>query len=423
MKRLAPLLALLLATPAFAVLQKCPGPQGTTVYTDQDCPAVAKPAAAAARPQATAAPAGGPPVDAPLEIVDTGVPVIVQMAGRFVWLDDDTLAITTFADPNAKAPWMVRKIVAYDVPSRRSSVLVPRGFVDCANAGYKLVSLDTGDLESRFAIGSHAAPSVQQFQVWDPAARKLSPAPAEFKAAWHSSACMKPAPEDLAVHDLLASKKPVRYLQPEHGVLTWGALDDSGHPTGPMLVTARKKVALSVGINDISHDVRWLPFRSAYQLAPGVHDRALDPPRDVPLLTMDLDGRVARLAIPTGLTRQLDALGAPAPAEMIATAAGGLVVQPGAAANGGGLYLVKGEQSRRIWCTANPAPGQAAGVDGCTMSQAVAVSPDGCRIAFDARPAAPVANGYPTAPTLKVLTLCDGALAAAPTAAGHKKGR
>jgi hypothetical protein len=94
------------------------------------------------------------------------------------------------------------------------------------------------------------------------------------------------------------------------------------------------------------------------------------------------------------------------------------VIQPGPAANGGGLYLVQGEQSHRIWCTATPSPGQAAGADACTMSQAPAVSPDGCRIAFDARPAGAIANGYPASPTVKVLTLCDGN---PPTAAGVRK--
>ncbi len=418
MLRLLPLLALALSTSAFADMQKCAGPQGTTLYTDKDCPSAAKTAGTATH--AAAGAAGAAPVDAPLEILDTGVPVIVQMPGRFAWLDDDTLAITTFADANAKAPWMVRKIIAYDVPSRRSSLLVPRGFMNCTNAGYKLVSLDTGDLESRFAIGSHAAPSVQQFAIWDPAAHALGPAPAEFKAGWHPSACMKPAPEDLGLHDLQGSRKPLRYLQPEHGTVVWGALDDNGHPSGPTLVTPRKKVALALSVNDMSHDVRYMPFRKAYQLAPGVHDRALDPPRDTPLITMDLDGRLTRHAIPAGLTRQLDALGAPAPAEMIATEAGDLVVQPGAAANGGGLYLVQGEQTRRIWCTSRPAPGQAAGVDACTMTQALTVSPDGCRVAFDARPAGAIANGFPAAPTVKVLTLCDGT---PPPAAGKKKAR
>ena len=423
MNRLLPLLALALSTSAFADLQKCAGPQGTTIYTDKDCPAVAKPAAPAphAAPAAVAG-AGAAPTDAPAEILDTGVPVIVQMPGRFAWLDNDTLAITTFADANAKAPWMVRKIVAYDVPARRASLLVARGFVDCTNAGYNLVSLELGDLESRFAIGSRAAPAVQQFQVWDPAARKLGPASAEFKAGWHPSACMKPAPEDLGVHDLQGSKKPLRYLQPEHGTVVWGALDDNGHPVGPTLVTPKKKVVLAMSVNEMSHDVRWVPFRKAYQLAPGVHDRALDPPRDTPLITMDLDGRLARHAIPLGLTHQLDALASTAPAEMIATRAGDLVIQPGPAANGGGLYLVQGEQSQRIWCTSRPAPGQAAGPDACTMTQEVAVSPDGCRIAFDARPATAIANGFPGSPTLKVLTLCDGNLPETP-AAGKKKAR
>ena len=350
-------------------------------------------------------------MDAPVEILDTGVPVIVQMPGRFAWLDDDTLAITTFADASAKAPWMVRKIVAYDVPARAGRSLVPRGFVDCTNAAYNLVSLETGDLESRFAIGSHGAPSVQQFAIWDPAAHALGPAPAEFKAGWHPSACMKPAAEDLAIHDLAGSKKPVRYLQPEHGTVVWGALDDTGHPTGPTLVTPKKKVALALSVNDISHDVRYVPFRNAYQLAAGTHDHAFDPPRDVPLITMDVDGRLTRHAIPASLTRHLDALGAPAPAEMIATQAGDLVIQQGAAANGGGLYLVQGERSRRIWCTSTPAPGQAAGADACTMSQPLAVSPDGCRVAFDARPAGATGNGYPASPTVKVLTLCDGSAA------------
>ena len=55
------------------------------------------------------------------------------------------------------------------------------------------------------------------------------------------------------------------------------------------------------------------------------------------------------------------------------------------------------------------------------MSQPLAVSPDGCRIAFDARPAGAVSNGFPDSPTVKVLTLCDGALSTAPTAAGKRK--
>ena len=418
MKRLLPLLALALSAPAFADLPKCVDPQGTVTYTDKDCPGTPGHPA----PRAVAAPSAGAaaPTDAPLEVIDTGVPVITQVPGRFAWLDNDTLAITTFADPGAKAPWMLRKIVAWDAAAHAAGMLVPRGFIDCVEAGHRLVSLDVGDLESRFAIGSRAAPSVQQFALWDPATRKLTPAPADIKAGWHPSACLKPAPEDLAVHDLLSSKKPVRYLQPEHGTLSWGALDENGHPSGPTLVTPRKKIALALAIGDISHDVRWLEFRKAYQLAAGVHDRLAEPPQDIPLLTMDLDGRLARHPIPAGLTRQLDALKAPAPAEMVATQAGDLVMQPGGPANGGGLYLVQGEQSRRIWCTAKPVPGLAQGADACTLSQPVAISPNGCRIAFDSRQGGAIGNGVAGAPTVKVIALCDGSV---PAATGRKKTR
>jgi hypothetical protein len=417
---LAGLLTFALSQPAAAQIRKCPGPHGTTVYSDQDCPTPDAPPAARAAAAATRADRSGPPVDAPGDVLETGVAVITQMPGRFAWLDDDTLAITTFADPKAKAPWMVRRIVAFDVPTRATRTLVPRGFLDCVNAGYRLVGLQQGDLESRFAVGSRAAPAVQQFDLWDPATRTLAPAPADVAAGWHPGACLKPAPEDLAIHDLAGSRKPLRYLQPEHGTLAWGALDDAGHPGGPVLQTPKKKIVLALSLNEISHDVRWLPFRRAYQLSPGVHDRKLDPPRDAALVTMDIDGRVTRHPIPAGLTRQLDALGAPAPAEMIATQAGDLVIQPGTPAQGGGLYLVQGERSSRLWCTAAPAPGQAGGADACAMSQPVAVSPSGCRVAFDARPAGAIANGFETAPTIKVLSLCEpGAARAATRKSAH----
>ena len=408
------------ALPAAAQIQKCAGPHGTTVYSDKGC--ATPPAGHDTLALATIAHAGTAPVDAPLEIVETGIPAIIQMAGRFAWLDDDTLAVTTFADPRAKAPWMVRRIVAWDAITRTTRTLVPRGFIDCVNVSHRLVGLELGDLESRFAIGSHSPPSVQQFQLWDPATHALSPAPSEYGASWHPAACMKPAPEDLGVHDLLGSKKPLRYLQPEHGTLAWGALDESGHPSPPAFFTPRKKIALALSINEISHDVRWLPFRQAYQLAPGAHDRALDPPRDVPLLTMDLSGRLTRHPIPAALVRQLDALGAVAPAEMVAANGADLVIQPGPAAKGGGLYLVQGEQSRRVWCSASAAPGQAGGAEGCAMSQAPVLSPNGCRVAFDARPAGAVANGYPGEPTVKVITLCDDITAAGgATAAGPRR--
>jgi hypothetical protein len=81
---------------------------------------------------------------------------------------------------------------------------------------------------------------------------------------------------------------------------------------------------------------------------------------------------------------------------------------------------VQGEQSRRIWCTAKPVPGLAQGTDACTLSQPVAVSPNGCRIAFDSRAGGAIGSGVAGAPTVKVITLCDGSV---PAATGRKKTR
>jgi hypothetical protein len=82
---------------------------------------------------------------------------------------------------------------------------------------------------------------------------------------------------------------------------------------------------------------------------------------------------------------------------MIAVRPGGLTQVDAPPAQGGGLYLSQGVQSRRIWCTG-------AGAD-CHIGLAIEVSPDGCRIAFDAKPPG-AAAGLAADGTVQVLTLC-----------------
>jgi len=394
-------LALAVAMPAAAQIRRCTGPHGVT-YADGDCPA-------GTRPSETLAPtrAGGPAValagavpDAPIAVVDTGIALMTQVAGRFDWFDNDTLGATTYGDPNAKVPWMVRKIVAFDLPSHATTTLVARGFIDCTNAEYGLVGVELGDLESRFAVGSRAAPAVQQFDLWNRDTHGLTPAPANYKAAWHPRACLKPSAEDLGLADLLGSKKPKRYLQPEHGTLEWAGPDAEGHPEGPSLNTPQRKIMIpGLSMNEISHEVRYLPFRKGYQLQAGEHDRAFDPPRDLPLVAIDLAGHVTHQSMPARLVQALDAASANGPATMIAVKPGALVYQPGAPASGGGLYLVEGEKSRRIWCTSG-------GAGTCAITQPIAVSPDGCHVAFDAPATVPLPAQFSGSPTLHVLELC-----------------
>jgi hypothetical protein len=399
-------LALVAALPASAQVLKCLGADGSVAYVQgTSCPGDGLPMAQKPRHEASApaseavppahVPAGGV-VDAPLPLVETGVPAITQYAGRFGWLDADTLALTTYSDPPAKAPWMVRRVVAFDLPRRTATTLVQRGFLDCTDPAHGLVSLEIGDLESRFGIGGTGQSPAGRFDAWNPSTHALEPTPAGAFAGWHPHACVKTAPDDLAVADLALSKKPMRYLEPEHGVIEWG-LGADGHPMPPTLQGAKHHAVLPLSINDISHDVRWLPFAKAYQLAAGTPE--------TPLVTMDPEGRVTRRAVPAALVHSLEAAGATGRGRLIAVRDGALYVQPGAARNGGGLYLVQGEQSRRVWCTATPAAGQAQGDDACTMSQPPQVAPDGCSVAFDAKPAKP-ARAFAGDPTFKVIELC-----------------
>jgi hypothetical protein len=398
-------LAMTAALPAAAQIQKCQARDGTVSFSDRaTCPDGTQPVdpRAAATPAQAGAGGSAAVPDAPLAILETGVPIIQQMPGKFAWLDADTLAITTYSDTNAKVAWMVRRIVAFDVPAAKATTLVPRGFLDCTDFPHNLVSLELGDLEGRFAVGSKSPPPVQQFNVWNPSTHALAPAPAELVAGWHPHACVKPAPEDLASADPRAGSKPVRYLEPEHGVLAWG-LGDDGHPEPPSLRTPHRKTILPLSLGDVSHDVRYLPWAKTYQLSAGALDRA----HAQPLVTMTVDGRVSRQQVPAALARTLDAAGASGAATMIAVRPGALLIQPGPARQGGGMYLVRGEKSQRVWCTAAPVAGQAAGDDACAISQEAQVSPDGCRIAFDATPAQ--ASRGTSNPSVKILDLCTAA--------------
>ena len=408
-----------------AQILKCQSPGGATAYSQgTSCPAgmhpvPLHPAASAAptggiRPApggeraATGAAGGGVP-DSPLAVTDTGVPMITQLAGRLAWLDEHTLAITTYSEPRGRTPWMVRRIVAYDLDSRGSHTLVPRGFIDCADSMHGLVSLELGDLESRFGVGSKSPPPAQQFDIWLADSHSLAPAPAEVSAGWHPRSCVKPAPEDLAVPDLEASHKPLRYLEPEHGVIAWG-LGADGHPEPPSLRAPKRRIALPLSVNDVSHEVQYLPWARAYQLSAGIYTHAIDPVRNDPLVTMDVEGHVVKRVLPAPLAQALDAANASAAgvATMVAVRGGALVAQPGPARTGGGLYLVQGDQSRRVWCTSPPAPGQGAGDEACTMTQPVHVSPDGCHVAFDAAPAQARPGAEPTVRVMDVCTAMAG---------------
>ena len=356
-----------------------------------------------ARPDAASAPAPAPatpPVhamaagavaDAPLPVVETGIPAITQMAGHFGWIDADTLALTTYSDPPAKVAWMVRRVVAFDVPRRSASTLAERGFVDCTDPAHALVSLEIGDLESRFGVGARSAPPVPRFDVWDPATHVLAPAPAGAFAGLAPARLREGhAPEDLAISDLSLDTKPMRYLEPEHGGIhcpgasarTWPSRGQTDRWRGAEAARA----VLPLSINDISHEVRWLPFAKSYQLSAGT--------RETPLITMDLDGRVTRASAPPcrARRRRSTPTAPPGRGKLIRNAAAdAALVRAGRARPAAAAACTSCRASAAAASGAPPiasAPGQAAGDDACTMSQPPQIAPDGCSVAFDAKPAA-----------------------------------
>jgi hypothetical protein len=430
-RRAAPRVALALAAtlvvcvPAHAEVHKCQGPKGVITYSDAPCPGSSEvtyaprellkappgpgqdlpPPRSGPTPPATAgtAAAGHVP-DAPAPAWDTHLGVIEQIPGRSAWLDADTLAVTTYGDPKAPVGWMVRKVVAADARTHAIAELVPRGFLDCTNPDAGLVGIHTGTLEGRFAVRSNAPPPVQRFLQWDAARHAAAPAAGEFASGWHAASCLKPAPEDLAQDDWWEGARALRYLQPKDGLIHWGMVG-GGRPEGPSLQNGTRKTMLDATTDDIARHVRHLPWRKAYQLSPGRYTAGTRV--ETPLVVMATDGRITRTAMPAALRQQLDALNPSAVATTFAVKPGLLVQVPGAAAFGGGLYLAQGAGAKRLWCV--PGAGPEAGE--CRIAQDLEFSPDGCKVAFDARAGGGLGLAAAQA-TMRVIDVCAAAGAA-----------
>lgn len=421
----APLLAAAFA--AHADVHKCQGPNGVT-YTEAPCPshsnqitysppalgkagASPSPGQDPAPPRVAAAPApapvkGGRVVDGPLPAWDSNVAIIEQVPGRSAWLDADTFAVTTFTEPRAKIAWMFRRIVALDTRSRSVATIVPKGFLDCANAELGLVSLEQGDLDSKYGVRSTSPAPVQRFQSWDAASRSLRAAGPEFAAGWHAQACLKTAPEDVSANDWWEGTRSLRYLQPKDGVVAWG-MGDNGRPEGPSLRNGNRKVLLKdVSTSDVTR-LRYLPWRKSYQLTAG--HLTVGTGTETPLVVMGADGQVTKSSLPPALRAAIEGANPAGIATSWAVKPGLLVAVPGAAAQGGGLYLAAGGDARRVWCVPGGGPEAAA----CRIVQDPDVSPDGCKVAFDAR-TVPILGE----PTIHVIDVC-AATAPATTAKGH----
>lgn len=341
-----------------------------------------------------------PVPDVPIPIIETGIRMLDQLPGKFAWLDSDTLAVTTYGDDSVQFPWTVRKIVAFDVRTKTSRNLLARGFLTCVNPQEELVSLFEGDLQSMYVGGSKSPPPVPQFYKWSSSRKELTPAGSEYKTSWNASACLKTRPEDVNGIDWMVNHKPIRYLQPNHGVITWDSVY-LGNREPLTLQRGQKSIPLAAKSNELGVPLIFLQFGDFYLLRTATYQNGTQTPVDAPMITMSVDGEITRTLIPTSLKRHLDSVNKSTWANMIATAPGNLVIASGRPADGAGIYLVQGDQSKRIWCTP-PVRYEAISNNVCRIEQGPEVSPDGCKIAFATM--APSGLAGP----LTIIDLCSG---------------
>lgn len=342
--------------------------------------------------------AARPVVDAALPVLDTGVRLIDRVPGEFFWLDDQTLAATTYGDGQADPAWTLRKIVAYDVPSRSTSTLVDSGFLACVDSDERLVSLHRGDLPSGKVGGEKAPPPAPLFFHWSRKNKTLANADAKYKAEWNRFGCTKTLAEDLHGTDWIAGREPRRYLRAQDGLLVW----QPAFVEGSLPVSLSKKgklTPLQLGHKELAPMTPWLPFAEAYLLSEGVFASGSGSALNQPMLLMRPRGEIVRSVIPAELRQLASGRNDSSEGEMFAVAGGGqLVSVAGRSTAARGLYLVNGDNLKRFWCL--PPAGKNNDADeSCRVRQKIIISPDGCRIAFGA-------GAQKAVQTIKVIELC-----------------
>lgn len=347
---------------------------------------------------AAAAQAATGSVDAPLPVFNTNV-VIASNTGKMLWLDSNTLAITTYAKGS---DYWDGKTVAVDVVAKSTFTLVERGFLQCASNG-GLVSMLKGSMVRQFWGPEKDATTpmaVRVFYHWNSKTRKLEAEEPAPKPPWNWFICAETGPNDIELPKISFYQRNVRYLDARDGVLRWEGPDSMRNAGRVVLAKANEATKpLDVVAGDIALVPQLLPFADRYLLATGQFvaggariERFGEKTDQLPAITMTRDGRVSRLPLPQKLKVVLDGFGS-TEGQTRPTAVGLLVYVNGWVENGGGLYLSVADAAKRIWCT--PAPGK---VQPCTIED-WELSPDGCNLAFVPQ------RDYPK--TVKVIRLCS----------------
>lgn len=195
---------------------------------------------------------------------------------------------------------------------------------------------------------------------------------------WHT--CSQTTREDSDTGKIEFLKKFVgkAYLRPEDGSLNWDPSPPPAKGFPVSLITAKGlRKPLDLSSAEFVPLPVYFPFLKGYVLMGGqyvtggatiaYHGSEVD---QLPVVTLRTDGAVARSYLPSALKTFLDrrvSHGLTFP-----VAGGMLAYNAGLSKEGGGIYLIKGETSTRIWCS----PLNYSEYD-CNLL-AVEISPDGC---------------------------------------------
>lgn len=328
--------------------------------------------------------------DAFAPLTDSKILVPTQVA-TIGWLDDKTLAITTFAADAKDRVWTDLKVVAFDVESRSVRDIVPKGTLICSDAHGKVASVMVGDMRAMFRGGTGLPQPMPRLHQWTGTA--LVDAHDKLSAQnWHITGCDQVRPEHARSYDPSLGREPLRILQLKHGHIEWS---QGGGPV--VLRNGAKETRIDASPDNFLPRPRYLSNSDAYELQWGTFYRGPGGPRDLPLVTMKSGGALTKALVPPALATYLAEGQDAETGWMMAVAPGQLLFIENRFNKRQGAYLIDKGKAERVWCRATA---ELVADVPCWLRAIPIVSPNGCRVALVASAPAALEG------TVQVLELC-----------------
>lgn len=322
--------------------------------------------------------------------------------GSMSWLDNNNLVIAVAggADPH---DWWIQKLVIYDTKLATAKGEISPGFLSCANPAMGIFNIAKGTLEKAYTSNKGAPAPSPTWYRWNRNSSTLVESAPKPAGQWNPSLCLETTPADANRSGMEifkeggflgpggtpnVARRGVRYLQPEHGTLTWQYSSESAQVFLEKPNQAPRR--LDIRSTDLTLETTYLPFANTYLVAPGwlalngtkrMAPGSNEMVGETPMITFDpVSGRVERAFAPRILKNSFPAR---SEASTLPVARGMLIYYPSDRSRGGGLYLATDRNVERVWCIDKPSPIPTQKFDSrCLILSQIKVSPDGCKAAF-----------------------------------------